>query len=333
MLYSQALTDMLDPKALSLSEFEETPPGHRSGFIAVVGKPNVGKSTLLNALLGQKIAIVSSKPQTTRTRIRGILTRPDAQAIFIDTPGIHKPRHRLGQTMVQTAIQSIPDADVIVFLVDATHSPDEGDRHIARLIRRNARHRPVILTLNKMDRLPPDKIKAHTEAYWSLAPTPEGGTPPEPWNWMMISALENQNLDKLVDQIVARLPEGPRYYPPDQVTDQQQRELAAELIREQALRHLREEVPHAVAVVIDDYAERSARLDYIAATIIVEKDSQKGILIGKAGHTLRQIGADARHEIERMLDKQVYLDLQVVVRKNWRENERELRRMGYTTDE
>jgi GTP-binding protein Era len=323
---------MLDPEALSLTEFEDTPPGHRSGFIAVVGKPNVGKSTLLNALLGQKIAIVSSKPQTTRTRIRGILTRADAQAIFIDTPGIHKPRHRLGQTMVKQALQSIPDADIIVFLVDATRRPDEGDRHIARLVRKYAQDRPVILALNKMDRLPPEQIKEHTQAYWSLAPTPEGGAPPEPWDWMMISALANQNLDKLVDQIVARLPEGPRYYPPDQITDQQQRDIAAELIREQALRHLREEVPHAVAVVVDEYTERSARLDAIAATIAVEKDSQKGILIGKGGQTLRQIGADARHEIERMIEKQVYLELQVVVRKNWRENERELRRMGYTGD-
>ena len=324
---------MLEPETLPLIELDETPPGHLSGFIAVLGKPNVGKSTLLNAILGQKIAIVSKKPQTTRTRIRGILTRPDAQAIFIDTPGIHQPRHRLGEAMVKTAVQSIPDADVIVFLVDATEMPDEGDRHIARLIRERGESRPTILVLNKMDRLSPVRLKEHTEAYWSLAPTLEGDAPPEPWDWMMISAAEGSNLDKLIDQIVARLPEGPRYYPPDQITDQRERDIAAELIREQVLRHLRQEVPHAVAVVVEDYKERSAQLDYVAATIVVEKDSQKGILIGKGGHTLRQIGADARHEIQQLVGKQVFLELQVKVRKNWREDERELKRMGYTSDE
>ena len=324
---------MPEPEAFSLLEHDATPPGHRSGFVAVLGKPNVGKSTLLNAVLGQKIAIVSKKPQTTRTRIRGILTRPGAQIVFVDTPGIHTPRHRLGQAMVQAAVQSIPDADVIVFVVDSTEWPDDADQRIARLIRDHGGSRPVILVLNKMDRLTPDRVKAHTEAHWSLAPTPPGGTPPEPWDWMMISASGGDNLDKLVERIAARLPEGPRYYPPDQVTDQQERDIAAELIREQALRHLRQEVPHAVAVVIDEYTERSANLDYIAATIVVERDSQKGILIGKGGHTLRQIGADARHEIQRLVDKHVYLDLQVTVRKNWREDERQLRRMGYTSEE
>ncbi len=312
---------------------DTAPPGHRSGFVAVVGKPNVGKSTLLNAILGEKVAIVSKKPQTTRGLIRGILTRPDAQIIVVDTPGIHEPRHRLGAAMVKTAVRAIPDADVIVFLVDATEMPDAADGHIAKLIRERGASRPTILVLNKMDRLSPDRVKERTEAYWSLAPTPEGGTPPEPWAWMMISAAQGSNLDKLIDQIVAQLPEGPRYYPPDQVTDQRERDIAAELIREQALRHLRQEVPHAVAVVVDEYQERSATLDYIAATIVVEKDSQKGILIGKGGHMLRQIGADARHEIQRMVDKQVYLDLQVKVRKDWREDERELKRMGYTSNE
>jgi GTP-binding protein Era len=222
---------------------------------------------------------------------------------------------------------------VIVFVVDATELPDAADHHIAQLIRDRGGNRPTLLVLNKMDRLPPERIKEHTEAYWALAPTLEGGTPPDPWEWLMVSAVENSNLDKLVERVVAHLPEGPRYYPPDQVTDQQVRDIAAELIREQALRHLRQEVPHAVAVVVEDYKERTASLDYIAATIVVEKDSQKGILIGKGGHTLRQIGADARHEIQRLVDKQVFLELQVRVRRNWREDERELRRMGYTGEE
>jgi len=316
-----------------LAEFEDTPPGHRSGFVAVVGKPNVGKSTLMNALLGEKVAIVSKKPQTTRAQIRGILTRPDAQIVFVDTPGIHKPRHRLGQAMVRAAIQTIPDADVVLFVVDSTEAPDAGDRHIARLIRERGEDRPAILVLNKMDCLRPEQVKDSVEAYWSLAPTPEGGAPPEPWDWMMISATQLANLDKLVDRIVARLPEGPRYYPPGQIADQDERHFAAELIREQALRHLRQEVPHAVAVVVDEHTARSTRLDYIAATIVVEKETQKGILIGKGGRTLRQIGADARHEIERMLGKQAYLELQVKVRKDWREDERELRRMGYSSDQ
>jgi GTP-binding protein Era len=324
---------MPDPETLPLVELDDTPPGHRSGFVAVLGQPNVGKSTLLNAILGQKIAIVSKKPQTTRTQIRGVLTRDDAQLIFVDTPGIHRPRHRLGQAMVQSATQAIPDADVIVFLIDVTELPDAGDRHIAGLIRERGADRPVILALNKMDRLPHDRVRAHTEACWSLAPTPEGGAPPEPWDWMMISATRGDNLDKLIDQIVARLPEGPRYYPADQITDQQERDLAAELIREQALHHLRQEVPHAVAVVIEEYAQRSAKLDYIAATIVVERESQKGILIGKGGRTLRQIGSNARHEIEHMLGKQVFLELQVKVRKNWRENDGELRRMGFSSEQ
>jgi GTP-binding protein Era len=324
---------MPDPEAFVLGKFEDAPPGHRSGFVAMLGKPNVGKSTLLNALLGQKIAIVSDKPQTTRRRIRGVLTRPEAQIVFVDTPGIYLPRHRLGQAMVQAAVQSIPDADVLVFLVDAAGLPDAADRRIADLIRERGQARPVILTLNKMDRLKPEQVKEHAEAYWSLAPTPAGGQPPAPWAWMMISALDGGNLDKLTARIVERLPAGPRYYPPDQVTDLQERDIAAELIREQALRRLRQEVPHAVAVVIDEYKERSASLDYVAATVVVEKESQKGILIGKGGHTLRQIGADARLEIERLVDKQVFLELQVKVRRNWREDERELRRMGYSTDD
>src|SRR5512136_171656 len=243
--------------------------GFRSGFVAIVGKPNVGKSTLLNAYLGQKVAIVSDKPQTTRVRQLGILTRPDAQIIFIDTPGIHKPLHKLGQRMVETATRALDDADVIVFLADVTELPAEQDRRIAALIHEQAGQRPVVLALNKMDRLPPEKVKRHTEAYWELL----AGQPELHWDWMMFSATQGDNRDKLLDMIVARLPEGPQYYPQDQVTDHTERQVAADLIREQVLRFARAEVPHAVAVVIEEWDERRSGAVHVGATIYVEKES------------------------------------------------------------
>jgi len=301
-------------------DLDTTPPGHRSGFVAVVGRPNVGKSTLMNQLVGQKVAIVSPKPQTTRSRILGILTRPDAQVIFVDTPGLHRPRHKLGQAMVAAATRAIPDADVVLFLVDVSVRPTDEDRMIAGLIRKHT-EAPVILVLNKMDLLPAAKVKSHTETYWELVPYRHG--------WMMTIATQGVNLDKLLDIIIAALPEGPRYYPGDQVTDQTEREIAAELIREQVLRYTRQEVPHAVAVVVEEFKERESGAVYVAANIFVEKDSQKGIIIGRGGRMLRQIGSAARQEIERMTGGQVYLDLWVKVRKGWRRDERALRRLGY----
>jgi GTP-binding protein Era len=297
-----------------------TPPGFRSGFVAIVGKPNVGKSTLLNALLGQKISIVSAKPQTTRDRLLGILTSETAQVIFIDTPGIHAPKNSLGQFMVSTATGAIGEADVIVFMVDVTEMPDQNDRRIAEALRDRSTTRSVILALNKMDNLiAPDRMKAHVEAYWSLAPTAPDQEPPAPWDWIMLSATRGDNRQELLDKIIAALPEGPLYYPEDQITDKQERDIAAELIREQVLLHLKQEVPHSVAA-------------HIAATIYVERDSQKGILIGSGGQMLKQISADARHSIQRMLDCKVYLEVWVKVRKNWREDEREVRRMGYRNE-
>src|SRR5512139_2918435 len=311
-----------------------TPPGFKSGFVAIVGKPNVGKSTLLNALLGQKVSIVSTKPQTTRDRLLGILTSEAAQVIFIDTPGIHAPKNSLGQYMVSTATGAIGEADVIVFLVDVTERPDENDRRIAEALRDRSTTRSVILALNKMDQLiPPDQLKANVEAYWSLAPTEPGQEPPTPWDWIMLSATRGDNRQELLDKIGAALPEGPLYYPEDQITDKQERDIAAELIREQVLLHLKQEVPHSVAVVVDQFDERQNGDTHIAATIYVERDSQKGILIGSGGHMLKQIGADARHSIQRMLDGKVFLELWVKVRKNWRENERDVRRMGYRSDD
>jgi len=318
---------------------DETPPGHRSGFVAVIGRPNVGKSTLMNQLVGQKVAIVSPKPQTTRSRILGILTREDAQVIFVDTPGLHRPRHKLGRAMVATATRAIPDADVVLFLVDVSVMPTDEDRIIAGLIREHT-EAPVILVLNKMDLLPAEKVKPHTEAYWELAshhdllPPAPPLTPPiggrmAGGGWMMTIATKGVNLDKLLGLIVEALPEGPRYYPGDQVTDQTGRQIAAELIREQVLRYTRQEVPHAVAVVVEEFKERENGVVYVAANVFVEKDSQKGIIIGRGGQMLRKIGAAARQEIERMTGGRVYLDLWVKVRKGWRRDEKELRRLGY----
>jgi GTP-binding protein Era len=302
------------------SDLREIPADHRSGFVAVIGRPNVGKSTLMNRVVGQKVAIVSPKPQTTRSRIAGILTREDAQVIFVDTPGLHRPRHKLGKAMVATATSAIPDADAVLFVLDVSVPPTDEDRMIAGLIRERT-EAPVILVLNKMDLLPAENVKPHTEAYWELAPYHQ--------DWMMTIATQGANLDKLLDLIIAALPEGPRYYPGDQVTDQTERQIAAELIREQVLRSTRQEVPHAVAVVVEEFKERETGVIYVAANVFVEKESQKGIIIGRGGQMLRQIGSAARHEIERMSGGRIYLDLWVKVRKGWRRDETELRRMGF----
>ncbi len=298
---------------------DELPPGHRSGFVAVIGKPNVGKSTLINAWLGQKIAIVSPKPQTTRNRLRGILTRPDAQIVFVDTPGIHQPRHKLGEFMVETATKSIPDADVILFMVDVSEMPTAEDEQIAQLIEKQGQS-PVVLVLNKADLLPPEKVQLRSNAYFELVKHDE---------WMMISATRGDNRGKLLDMVVACLPEGPRYFPSDQLTDQTMRFIAAELIREQVLRFLHQEVPHSVAVVVEEWKQRQEDLTYVGANIFVEKDSQKGIIIGRGGGMLKRIGRAAREEIVQLVGNRVYLELWVKVRAKWRRDEQELRRLGY----
>ena len=297
----------------------------KSGFVAIIGKPNVGKSTLLNAYLGQKVAIVSDKPQTTRVRQLGILTRPDAQVIFVDTPGIHQPLHKLGQAMVDSATRALGDADVIVFLCDVSELPGDEDRQIAALIHDQVSERPVLLALNKMDRLSAEKVKEHTEAYWSLL----AGEPRVTWDWMMLSAVTGDNRDKLLDMIVARLPEGPLYYPEDQVTDRTEREVAADLVREQVLRFTHQEVPHAVAVVVEQWDERRSGAIHIGATIYVERESHKGIVIGKGGAMLKKIGAAARRELDHLTGARVFLELWVKVRPEWRARESDLRELGY----
>jgi len=317
---------MNDPEDINGLVFsEQSPAGHRSGFVAVVGKPNVGKSTLMNALLGEKLAIVSPKPQTTRDKQLGILTLPDAQIVYVDTPGIHQARSRLGEYMVETAIQAIPDADVILFIVDVSEDPDGADRHIAELVQ-NTTDIPVILALNKIDLLEEQEplLEARSAAFTALVPSAEP---------VFISATQATNVDALQALIVAHLPEGPRYYPADQLTETQLRENAAEVIREQILLQYEQEVPHSVAVVVDEFKERSEDLTYIRAVIYVEKDSQKAILIGKKGTALKTLGESARRELRELLGTRIYLDLWVKVLKNWRRDAGAMRRLGFGSDQ
>jgi GTP-binding protein Era len=299
---------------------EEMPPGHRSGFLAVVGRPNVGKSTLMNRLLGQKIAIVTPRPQTTRNRLLGILTLDIAQVIFMDTPGIHAPQHRLGEVLVDTATATLPDADAVLWVVDVSGSPTDEDRRVAGLVAGVDDVVPRIVALNKADLLKPAYVNTNVKAFGGLAP----GAQCE-----LISATRGDNLDRLLELVVAALPLGPRLYPADQVTDQQVRFMAGELVREQVLLNLRDEVPHAVAVIVEDFKARSETMTYISATIFVERDSQKMILLGKDGQMLKKIGQGARHEIEELLGTKAYLELWVKVRPKWRLKDEELRRLGY----
>lgn len=291
-------------------------PQIRAGFVALVGKPNVGKSTLLNALLGQKVTIVSPRAQTTRVPVRGILNRPDAQVVFIDTPGIHQPSHKLGQFMVNLAERSLPHADVICFMVDISQPPSKLDQRVAEQVQRARGHK--LLLLNKVD-VPPRRGATYLEEYRGMG------------EWAMelaISARRGQGLSELLEEIVARMPLGQPLYPTDQVTDQSEQQLAAELVREKVLYLIQQEVPHAVAVEAEEWEEKE-QATYIRMTINVEKASQKGILIGAGGAMLKKIGSSARRDIERMLGRRVFLELWVKVRENWRDDLSAMGWLGY----
>lgn len=280
---------------------------HKSGFIAAIGRPNVGKSTLINKIIGQKIAIMSDKPQTTRSRIQCILTEDDAQFIFVDTPGIHKPKFKLGEYMLKAAENTLNEVDVILFVVDATEKFGGGEKYILERLR--ATNQPVVLVINKIDLINRAEIlpiiAGYAERFKFAATVP-------------ISAADGTNLDDLLNEIKKFLPEGPEYYPADMVTDQPERLIIAELIREKILHVTEDEVPHSIAVDIDEITRRSEEMTYIRAVIYVERDSQKGILIGKNGTLLKGVGKSSRPEIEMLLGTKVYLDLWVKVKRDWR---------------
>jgi GTPase len=297
--------------------------GYKSGFVSIIGRPNVGKSTFLNRVIGQKIAIMSDKPQTTRNKIQGVYTTDDAQVIFIDTPGIHKPKHKLGDFMMKVAENALKEVDLILFMINAEEGFGRGDAFIIERLKKI--NTPVFLVINKIDQVHPDDLLPLIEQYKSLYEFAE---------IVPISALQGNNVETLIEQIKKYLPEGPQYYPADQVTDHPERFIIAELIREKALHLTREEVPHSIAVVIDAIERRQdSSTVYVSATIIVERDSQKGIIIGKQGRMLKEIGQRARVDIEALLGSKVFLELWVKVQKDWRNKISQLRDFGFREDE
>jgi GTP-binding protein Era len=292
------------------------PAAFRSGFVAVVGRPNVGKSTLVNRLVGEKVAIVSDKPQTTRNRILAVLNRPDAQIVLFDTPGIHKPMHRMNERMVEAAVGSLGQVDLALWLVDVTEAYGPGDRYVRDVLQRSGK--PVLLGLNKIDLVPRPRLLPLIDEYRRLLDFAEV---------VPVSGLKGDNVDRLAGLLAAHLPPGERLYPDDFLTDQPERFFVAEMIREQILRHTREEIPYSTAVVIDSFKEGEPVVR-IEASILVERDSQKGILIGRGGAMLKAIGSAARREIEAFLGTKIYLGLFVKVREGWREDPAMLDEVG-----
>jgi GTP-binding protein Era len=299
-----------------MSEDAGAPAALRSGFVTVVGRPNVGKSTLVNRLVGQKVAIVSDKPQTTRNRILAVVNRPGAQLVLFDTPGIHKPMHEMNRRMVDAATKSIGQGDVVLWVNEVGEAPGPGDAFILRLLQQAGR--PLVMALNKIDTLPKPRILpllerwSHFHAFDEIVP---------------VSALKGDNVDRLERVLVAKLPEGQPLYPADFLTDLPERFFVGEMVRERILHHTREEIPYVTGVVIESFKEEPG-IVRIEAAILVERDNQKGILIGRGGSMLKTVGSEARRQIEQFLGTKVYLGLFVKVREHWRENEHILGEMG-----
>lgn len=298
--------------------------GFKSGFISIIGRPNVGKSTFLNRVVGQKIAIMSDKPQTTRNKVQGVVTTNDTQMVFIDTPGINEPRHKLGDFMLKVAKNTFREVDVLLFVASADERIGKQDRYVLEMLK--GIEVPVFLVLNKIDQVHPDNLPKIIESYRSEFDFAEA---------IPISALQGNNVENLLGKIAERLPEGPQYYPADQVTDHPERFIISELIREKALHLTREEIPHSIAVVIEKIApdEENPEMVRVQATIMVERDSQKGIVIGKKGALLKEIGSRARQDIQNLLGSKVYLELWVKVQKDWRNKALHLRDFGFRDDE
>ena len=297
---------------------EETSKKYKSGFVTMWGRPNVGKSTLLNVLVGEKVAIVTPRPQTTRNRVMGVCEVENGQIVFLDTPGILKPKQRLDEYLVKSARTCLRDADVVLFVVDGTTPPHSDDKRAAKLLR--PLKKDILLVVNKIDATDISRLEDRIEEYKKLGDF-KGG--------VAVSATTKINIQTLVDKILGLLPESPAYYPEGTVTDQQEKLTMAELIREQVLIFARQEVPHGVAVVVREVTPRSPELVYIAATIYVEKPTHKLIIVGGHGQMLKEIGKKSREGIQELLGKKVYLDLWVKVSKNWRKDEAALKRFGY----
>lgn len=306
------------PTDPSAGLFGELPPGHRSGFVGIVGRPNVGKSTLLNRVLGRKIAAVTPKPQTTRRRLLGIKTLPTAQILFVDTPGIHRARDVMNERMVERALQSLAESDAVLWMVDARAGLTPDDREIAA--RLPAAPQPVVVAVNKIDGVVRTALLPLIAEIAALAP--DRAVVP-------VSALNGENIDALLDALVAALPEGPRYYPPDELTDESERAIVAEIIREKVMLETRDEIPYATAVTVDTFEEKPAKhVVVIQATIHVARDSQKPILIGQRGRRIKTIGQAARIEIEELVGMRVFLELFVRVQADWPTQLARLREFG-----